>query len=306
MTLASKFGKFPQHLPKKSPYCTDTRSVGIEIEQEYGSNSIFRSITPVTDDSPYWQHKHDGSLREIGVEFVSGILFPGDVDAALEEVMPLVSKGTFSWRTAIHVHIDVRDLSEEQLTKVCELYSVIEPLIFEWEGNNRNESRFCVPWYACPAAVKKMLSVVNNNNNDVYVVQNAFEKFGKYSALNLTSIPRFGTLEFRHMQTTDNIDKIRKYINLCLRIVEAGSNLIDAGYELSRAGAENFIREVFNGDINFLEGGQIHFDSAWRGIDVVNSIKLSMEKPKTKRVSNKSTLKTQRYISTITNVIKEK
>ena len=282
MSVAGKFGIKPELLPKKSEYYTDNRRVGIEIEQEYTQERTYSQAMGLRN-STYWRTKPDGSLRYFGVEFCSNILYPGNVDDALKEVYDSLNRGTFSWRTGIHVHIDVSDLDEEQLRSVCELYSVLEPLIFQWEGNERETSRFCVPWYTCPAAVRTMLGRIGGKS---YEVQDAFDRFGKYSALNLTSIPRFGTIEFRHLQTTNDMDKLRKYVNLCLAIVEVGSSGIDPGNELSIQGAENFVRSIFKGKLSFLEDAVLEFDRAWQSIDVINNIKMSalQERPDRKRI----------------------
>lgn len=271
MSLASKFGIKPELLPTPSVYCTDNRRVGIEIEQEYRTEQQYRKCQEVMSDK-YWTVKGDGSLRHFGVEFCSNILYPGDVDAALDQVFDYLQAGTFSWRTGIHVHIDVSDLDEAQIRSVCELYAVVEPVLFEWEGNERDQSRFCVPWYTCPAAVRAMLSQLDG---DEFAVREAFERFGKYSALNLTSIPRFGTIEFRHMQTVNDKEKLRKYVNICLAIVEAGKEKINAGQMLSMNGAENFIRATFDKSLSFLDGTPVDFDRAWQSIDVINNIKMS-------------------------------
>lgn len=276
MTLASKFGIDPPREPQPSPFVTDYRRVGIEIEQEYEKERVFERVmnsdARKKEISKYWDVKGDGSLRQFGAEFVSKILYPSDVKEALTNVMPLVAEGRFSWRAGIHVHVDVSDLDEEQIKSLGSIYSIIEPLIFRWEGHSRDVSRFAVPWYNCTEAVHSMYSSINGKSMEV---RRAFEKFGKYSALNLTPITKFGTVEFRHMEVTDNVEKIMNYIEICLCIVEAAKNKIDAPQELSMHGAENFLRTVFGGRLNFLHESMDTPDILWEGVDTANAITIA-------------------------------
>ena len=100
--------------------------VGVEIEVEglenYGACPFL---------SNYWIKKKDGSLRNYGAEFVTGMEFEGryvpirgdDLIVALKDWERWVDHYTLSvgdppevgHRTSNHIHIDVRDLDKEEI-----------------------------------------------------------------------------------------------------------------------------------------------------------------------------------------------
>lgn len=279
-TIASKFGINPVSFPKESTFIVDDRRLGIEIEQEYtdGEDARFAQNTVrLGAASPYWRCENDGSLRNIGLEFVSTILWPHHVDAALQGILPAVRQGTCSWRAGIHVHVDASDLDEVQLRYMAKVYAMLEPVIFAWEGTSRDQSRFCVPWYTCTTGVRSMFEAVSRN---AQVINDAFQRFGKYTALNMIPLCNLGTVEFRHMQTVADIGKIKDYINLCLGIVNAGRNKIDAPKLLSSSGTRYFIREIFGTHADFLMNMTELETLLWRGMDTANAIALSELKPR--------------------------
>lgn len=274
MAICNKFGLTAPALPKESNFVTDSRCVGIEIEQEYGSsgyNKLLKSYEKGYIDSR-WNLKRDGSLRGNGIEFVSTVMYPGDVEDSIDSVMDLVSEGTSSWRCAIHVHVDARDLTESQLFTIGELYALMEPLIFKWEGNQRHTSRFCIPWFNSVDAIQEVYSVINKDRRSI---QRNLERFGKYSALNLMPIMSFGSIEFRHMQTVPNKQKLMQYVDLCLSIVEVGASGINPLLELSSRGTDEFISYMFDGRLDFLIQSPADCDLLWDGIDTANAVNVA-------------------------------
>ena len=296
-SVASKFGIVPVDFPQESDLIINDRRLGIEIEQEYSTTDSarsvqigFRSGQPITE---YWACTRDGSLRNMGYEFVSHILWPYKVSRALDLVLPHVSRGVFSWRAGIHVHVDAADLDDEQLRSMAKLYAMLEPVIFEWEGTNRDQSRFCVPWYTCNAGVRSMFEAVASSAGSI---NDAFNRFGKYTALNMIPLCSLGTVEFRHMQTTEDKERIINYINLCLGIVQAGRDNVDVLRLFSSSGTEAFIREIFGKHGEFLLQVPDLETLLWRGMDCANAICLSELKTNnrnTQRVPDVKTLLTK-------------
>lgn len=271
--VAAKFGISPAELPKKSEMIVDDRRLGIEIEQEYeNSNRAVTSIVTHPTVRKLWRTERDGSLRNTGFEFVSTILWPHQVEEALDVVLPAVALGTCSWRAGIHVHVDVADLDELQLRCMAKLYAMLEHAIFAWEGTNRDQSRFCVPWYTCTAGVRDMFAAISSDSG---TISRAFSTFGKYTALNMIPICNQGTVEFRHMQTVADKQSILKYVNLCLGIVQAGKDKVDVLKMFSTLGVRDFIREIFGDYGTFLLSVPNLEELLWRGMDTANSVALS-------------------------------
>lgn len=101
--------------------------VGIEIEVE----NITQQVIPLA----YWDAKSDGSLRNNGIELVSVPLQIKQVQLALEHVFDVLNqnnKPDFSNRTSIHIHVNCRDLTQDQLYNFILLYAIFENISTRW------------------------------------------------------------------------------------------------------------------------------------------------------------------------------
>ena len=290
MSFSSKFGVETPSIPQKSEFVNDYRCVGIEIEQEFDNNQ-----PDLTLRSEYWQTKRDHSLRNVGIEYVTKILAPSDVPKAIEQVLPYISRGLDSWRAGIHVHIDARDLSEQELWRLGMLYAILEPLIFMWEGNGRDHSRFCVPWYNASKGVASVMAGIMSDSPRK--AGDMLHKYGKYSALNLLPITSFGSVEFRHMQTTTDPARIMKYVMLCHCIVEASKRDINPLLELSTLGAEQFVSDILFGKCDFLKEVNDYEGLLWQGTDTSNLIEVYKDRQAPSRPKGD-----MRYIEMISNL----
>ena len=100
--------------------------VGIEIEVENMGNGNY---VPAY----YWQVKEDGSLRNNGVEFTSIPLRASQVEYALDVYNRSVTQNNtpdYSPRTSVHVHLNIRDLTWDQLKNLIILYCLFEKHFF--------------------------------------------------------------------------------------------------------------------------------------------------------------------------------
>lgn len=222
--------------------------IGIEIEAENAGTTFHNKFAHNEEAGAYWQLKPDHSLRNNGIEFCSRILFGVDIPRALNSIHPYLETLTLNWRTGIHIHTDIRDRTVNDLIRIFELYSILEPIIFAWEGNQRDLNNFCVPWRSCNTPLMVFSEAVNKiregemSRDYQRHYLNNLQGIGKYSALNIIPLTSFGSLEFRHMQATDNINKILTFVNICSSIVRNGPELdLPAGELLSRVGEEEFI-----------------------------------------------------------------
>lgn len=182
--------------------------IGIEVEVENMPNGVFTDY--------YWNVKHDGSLRNNGLEFTSIPLRGYQVPYALEYLQKKLhenNKPDFSNRCSVHVHLNVRDMTWDQIKCLVILYALFERHFFYIAGTRREESIFCVPLY-------KTEQLAN-----ITELEHMLPGWQKYNALNLGTLlgnhdmPKYGTVEFRHLYGTDNIDIIINWINniMCLR-----------------------------------------------------------------------------------------
>lgn len=183
--------------------------VGIEIEVE--------NIRTPAVLSPHWTAKDDGSLRNHGMEYVSVPLQVKQIQPALSALyasLKLQNQPDFSNRTSTHIHLNCRDLTQDQVWVMVMLYAIFEKHFYGFAGAKRLNSIFCVPLYRC--------NILNNINDVVYAFS---PNWHKYSGLNIlplidnNSVRGYGTIEFRHLYGTADQTLILEWIDqiLCLR-----------------------------------------------------------------------------------------
>lgn len=176
--------------------------VGVEIEIENCNGVGCRG----------WRTEADGSLRNNGVEYKTpyGTRVLGAY-TALTQIQAMFAgerfenpgSNVFTERCSVHVHIDVRNLSLEQLNSVLLLYILVENAFFSYAGNERKHNIFCVPLTQSIVGFQEL--------SFQQVIQRDAEK---YAACNLKALKLFGTIEFRHMEGNDDADRIFTWIIL--------------------------------------------------------------------------------------------
>lgn len=174
--------------------------VGIEIEAE--------NIEECPVLFNYWVIKEDGSLRNFGKEFVSQPLEGRQVENALNVLRNTIGHyADFSPRTSVHVHLNMQKHSQEQLYILVILYAIFEKHFFHIADKKRESSLFCVPIYQT-----NLLRYLNE-----CIIHEDTGRWHKYAAINIlpmiSSKNRYGTVEFRHLEGTLDINKIILFIN---------------------------------------------------------------------------------------------
>lgn len=187
----------------KSDHC-----LGIEVEVENAPDAR-------GPKSGVWRIVGDGSLRNYGVEFVSLPIQAHLAPFALRELLDesLRKECCFSPRTSIHVHVNAQDMIAEQMQNISLIYGVLEPLLYQFVGKNRNKNIYCVPIH--DTALWQQFT----NRKIHHVV----EGWKKYTGFNLKPLAEHGTMEFRAMHGTFDYRKVTVWIRLLIKMVEYGS-----------------------------------------------------------------------------------
>jgi len=215
---------------------------GIEVEVEEVPDPSLKGKHAL-----YWTTTVDNSLRNNGIEFVSLPLKAYQIEGALNQLNTSLPKtATFSPRTSVHVHMNVRDLSVDQIFCLLVLYTTVEELLFKWVGHNRDKSVFCVK-ITDTDYVQNFLSLLSNPEETV-------NNWNKYTALNLHPMSSKGTVEFRHLEGTSDPQRILTWINIlsCLKTTAKSYQLHHLLREIEELNTsslyEVFIRNIF-GDL---------------------------------------------------------
>lgn len=182
--------------------------VGIEVEVENA-----RDRNPGA--SP-WFAQTDGSLRNDGREFVTPPLASNSIEVYTNpfwDQMP--ARWTFSQRTSIHVHVNARDLTWQQLKMWLLTYCVFEKVLFDFAGVDRAKGIFCVPLLDTQYPDYMISKLVARQHG-------AQGNWEKYSAVNLSRLSDLGTVEFRHLPGTRDKEKVLLWLKVLDDIRTAG------------------------------------------------------------------------------------
>lgn len=235
-----------------------TRFVGIEIELE--NMGGFHQCIQELRKNGFWKYTGDDSLRDYGAELITGTehgdpirgqdLITAFVDYkdAMEKWKSLtLSKPSLSKRTSVHVHIDVRDMSVGELQKFVLLYVVFEEIFFNWASPERVRNNYTRSVMHHRDVQKAVACIVRDSEQDFRSTINARAR--KYDAMNLESMSRYGTVEFRLMGGCDDIDRIHKWVNIlmALRLAACSEDLVisELPERASMMGMDNVFEIVF-------------------------------------------------------------
>ncbi len=178
---------------------------GMEVEVENVPNPVVRC-----QKQPYWTITTDNSLRDYGYEFITPPLRANQFEGALKQLnCSLPNNCRFTPRTSVHVHMNVRDLNIEQINSLILIYTVMEGVLFNWVGT-RKDNVFCIPIIDTDY-VQNYITFVNDPRNMV-------ESWNKYTAFNMQPVCTKGTVEFRHMYGTANVNVLLKWINILSKL----------------------------------------------------------------------------------------
>jgi hypothetical protein len=171
--------------------------VGIEVELENLGDLSHHSST---QSLVYWDIISDGSLRNNGMEFITkGDGIGGDVlyeaSVELEGFLRDFSPDP-SWRCSTHVHVDVRDMTLEQLKLLTLAYAYFERFLFKECGWKRYKSNFCVPLGLAQKQIEVVSDLFRQDKVKDFMMF-ANNNWPKYTAINLAVVNTFGTYEFR-------------------------------------------------------------------------------------------------------------
>lgn len=257
-----------QLLNKAAPVKQD---VGIEIEVE-GKNlhEVFKGG---------WRTEDDGSLRgaypESRAEYILDTPIKIDeVEEKLEFLRKDLENATFdfSFRTSVHVHVNVQDLTEVEVMNMVYTYLLLEEPLVNFCGRERKGNRFCLRIADAEGIMthfSKMFSkglryIMAVNPNDL-----------RYSGINLASLAKYGTVEFRSMRGCIDVETLTIWAHSLMAIREyakAKKVPMDIMQEFSKGTPRDFLRTV-------LGKYAVYYEYPRMTKEVQRSYSLSLELP---------------------------
>lgn len=188
---------------------------GIECETEGES---------LPNEVPHtWRAEHDGSLRN-GMEYVTdGSIPPESVRLELKKLHKYLKDAgavtEYSFRCSTHVHCNVQDLNEWQVVNCIFLYMLFENVFMNFVAPARVGNRFCLRFQDAQQlthAVCRLVAICGNtddfgNRAFQHAVVGLRQETLKYAALNIYTLRKYGTLEFRALEGTNDVDRINTW-----------------------------------------------------------------------------------------------
>lgn len=215
------------------------RYVSVEIESENGDTD---GLDKIMKDHNGW--KDDGSLRN-GVEINTTPSAGVEFERIVASVCTKLKKRGFeiSNRCGLHTHVDLRDLDKEQINNIYKFFWAIEPLVYALVDKSRASNMYC-------RAVRRKLFF-----NEFYqlkpreeLVDKVNKKTGDRMGLNLLSIKKHKTIEFRYHQGSLDPKTILNWVHFVLKGVDYALNRfdLDAVIDISKTNkVADIYEEVF-------------------------------------------------------------
>lgn len=208
--------------------------------------------------------EHDGSLRGEAAEYV----FCGPVSreeteerlkrlfAAYEEAGSVILQ---SYRCSAHVHVNAQDMTMREITCMVLLYVMFEEYLVKFCGEHREGNMFCLRVKDAEAHLQAFIEVQETEDFGLLAGDEL-----RYAAINFNALSKYGSLEFRSMRGTDNIDDLLTWVDL-LRCLKAAAISYDDPCaiieDISRIGPFQLAEKVF-GDL--LQ--KLPFDGDWEKV----------------------------------------
>lgn len=188
--------------------------IGIEIEMEGEGVAGDEFVDHVSNN---WSPSHDGSLRGECIEL--GLYSP----IYLREVHRFMSnleddiaefgvEQEETGRSGIHLHLNVQQLNYEEVYITLLILYLNEGRLLAGCSQDRQDNYFCLPINKLQGeheSLQMALSYVTNGQG-----KRAFECLSagdKYAAINRSSIRKFGSIEFRALESPCSAQKVSDY-----------------------------------------------------------------------------------------------
>jgi len=259
---------------------------GLEIEME-GLPEGGMVFPPVAG----WAAHNDGSLRN-GIEFVSSGPrnfddLGGDLANLSQAFAGINFVPVFSYRTSLHVHANVRDLTWVQIANLWSLYTIFEMPLMEMGGEERIGNVHCQAVGDCHEVVDRFKrcfddkpgkGVLASNFDFNGRIANLCNRDRRYASFNFASIPQFGTVEFRSHRGTMDAKTVLAWVSTILAMKAAARTYPDPQWlvqDFSSKGLEGFAEHVFGPDHYVTRTAGSFQADIWEGLRLAQEVAFS-------------------------------
>ena len=234
---------------------------GVEVELE-GKNIIDRDGILRNN----WIQHNDGSLRarqddDQAIEYVTRA--PYDLRTTQGAVKQLCQflRGpnrvvNDSYRTSIHVHVNFLQDTLRTAVNFITISTIFDELMVSQNGQHRIGNNFCLRMRDAEGTLREVIESIGLHQHIVGI-----QPQNRYASINIASLIKFGTIEFRSLECTTDYDRIDHWIRTIQSMKDSSRK-----YENPREIIADFSR---NGPAGFLLK-TLGFDLAQKYVNVEN------------------------------------
>jgi len=215
--------------------------IGIEIEAE-GEN-LPQKLTS------YWSVHEEGSLRGESAEYA---LFKPVSRKACPNILKYLKKALTknkarvdeSSRTSVHVHLNVQGMTLKQVLTLTVLYVIFEDVLVRYAGESRVGNVFCLRSKDAEHFLDALVDAVKTNTYECFTREDII----RYSSINICSVWKFNSVEFRALRGTVDPKLIWEWTRILLAVKDASLRYSDPRAILadySGLGPRRFLNKTF-------------------------------------------------------------
>ena len=204
-----------------------------------------------------WRCTQDGSLRGRYPDQACEYVFekPETLSTSVCMIHQLASemKNTgsnlnFSFRTSTHVHVNVQHLTYPQFLTFLYTSVLLENVLMNFCGEERVNNRFCLRVQDAEFYVEHLKKIFSSTDEAFRIVEDVL----RYSAINIGSVPKYGSVEFRGMRGTLDKDVLIPWLKTLYAIREfaVNQNSPHNVHDLFvKSSPEQFVREIVGDEL---------------------------------------------------------
>lgn len=139
----------------------------------------------------------------------------------------------------LHVHVDARDITAEQMKRVCKMWMKYESCFDAVVPESRRDNMYCRGIRSKFQSLEQAFDAIDGARNiaGLRAVMNGTDSFrARYHKLNLESLVRHGTVEFRQHSGTVDADKMLNWVELVTAFIDCAV----AAKAIRATGADKF------------------------------------------------------------------
>lgn len=227
-----------------------TGQIGIELEIE-ADNLPDQHLL-----GGWWRKERDGSLRGESAEYVLNTpVMPQQIHTALS-ALELAFKANDTkirptYRAGVHVHINVQDLTPTQLLTFIASYIILEDVFIGFCHASRRGNHFCLGTADAGYVLDKLAEAVTNKDFSIFQTDAL-----RYASINLTSLSRYGSVEFRSLESTADWSRIQVWVLALYQLKVFALTVKHPTDVLGEASCKGFI----NFAKTMLDASYVHFE----------------------------------------------